>query len=179
MDVKDEEAVARTLAGDREAFGILVEKYAGALAALAYDRLGDPQAAQEAAQETLVTAFAKLKDLRDAARFGAWVSEILRNACNLERRERKVGERGTGILADMRAGIRPPTPLEHVEEEERSRKLREAVAGLSASLREVIVLRYWGGVRRAEAAAILDIGLDALDKRLERALRELREKLTP
>ena len=77
MDVKDEEAVARTLAGDREAFGILVEKYAGALAALAYDRLGDPQAAQEAAQEALVTAFAKLKDLRDAARFGAWVE----NAC--------------------------------------------------------------------------------------------------
>ncbi len=177
MEHNDADAVRRTLAGDREAFARLVERYSAPLSAFAYDRLGSAVEAQDAVQEALVTAYDRLDTLADPARFASWAYGIVRNVCAMRQRRRNVEQRSTERLADARAGRGALTPLEKLEQGERASEIRKAVEALSPVLREAVVLRYIGGVDRQRAAAVLEISLDALDKRLERALRELRERL--
>ncbi len=175
----DQNAVERTRAGDQEAFGELADRYAGPLSALAYDRLGSVADAQDAVQETLLTAFQRLSSLREPERFGAWVYEILRNTCAMKVRGQVIDRKAVSALRERRSGDASLAPLDQAEAQERSELLRQAVAGLTPPLREIVVLRYLGGTPRQEAAAILGISLAAADKRLERALRELRTKLAP
>lgn len=173
----DAEIVADVLAGNREAFAVLAERYAGPLAALAYDRLGAVPEAQDAVQETLVVAFERLSTLRDPSRLGAWMYEILRNLCALRIRRRSVERTHGRRIAEERAHFTTATPLDRMVADERLVKLREAVAGLSPSLRDAVTVRYLGGAKRREAAAILELSQEAFDKRIERALRELRERM--
>jgi RNA polymerase sigma-70 factor (ECF subfamily) len=174
MEKSDSEAVMQALAGDSEAFGLLVERYHGALAAFAYDRLGTVAEAQDAVQETFLRAFRQLHSLREPERFSAWAYEILRNRCAEILRRKGLERRNLEEIARERAGRAQFQPLDRLDEDEKRLQLRESLAKLSPVLRETLVLRYFGGVSRNEAAAILEIGLDALDKRLERGLRELR-----
>lgn len=177
MEKEIPEAVRLALAGNREAFSRLVKNYAGPLTALAYDRLGTVADAQDAVQEAFSTAYRRLGTLRDANAFGAWIYEILRTECAKRLRARGVDRRALEIVADRRAGEQALTPLEQAVAGERSEKLRKAVESLNPALREIVVLRYLGGAGRQEAAGMLGLSLAAADKRLERALRELREKL--
>ena len=173
-------ALVKTAAnGDRNAFTTLVERYAGPMGALAYDRLGSVADAQDAVQDTFVTAFERLGTLRDADRFAAWAYEILRNHCALRLRRRGLERRHWEGLFGRYAGTVTFTPLDRLAAEERDVRLRAAVAELSAPLREAVAVRYMGGAGRREAAAILGLSQDAFDKRIERALRELRARLEP
>lgn len=175
--VSDADGVARVRAGDREFFGVLADRYAGPLAALAYDRLGAVPEAQDAVQETLVIAFERLDTLRDPARLGAWMYEILRNLCALRIRRKGVERTHGRRIAEERSAMTTVTPLDRMVADERVMRLRRAVSSLSPSLREAVTVRYLGGARRQAAAAILELSQDAFDKRIERALRELREKM--
>jgi len=178
MSDEDEEAIARTLAGNSEAFGALVERYGRAVAAMAFARLRDAEEAQEVAQEAMTIAYSRLAELREAKKFAPWLYEISRNLCAAKAREREVNERAADVLVARQKANNPVRPLEIIERSEREERLRQAVEKLSPALKEVVVLRYWGGVGREEAAALLDLSLEALDKRLERALAELRTMLS-
>lgn len=173
----DAEAVAAIRAGNQEALAVLVERYGGAMAALAYDRLGTVAEAQDAVQECWLTCISKIESLSDPERFAAWNYEILRNICAMRLRSRGADSRATERLSERVAGEQPLTPLERVVAGEESLALRKAVESLSPPLREMVILRYLGGVDRPEVAAMLGLSLAAADKRLERALRELRETL--
>jgi RNA polymerase sigma-70 factor (ECF subfamily) len=171
------ELVQKARGGDREAFGELAEAYSGPLSALAYDRLGTVAEAQDAVQEALVASFRQIRELGSDEAFGAWLYSILRNICGMRIRAKGVDRRALDVVAQKRAGDQPLTPLEKVEKDEQSMRLRRAVEELSAPLREVVVMRFIGGAGRAQAAEMLELSLDALDKRMERALRQLRERL--
>lgn len=173
----DAAIVAKVLAGDREAFAGLAERYAGPLAALAFDRLGAVPEAQDVVQETLVIVFERLSTLRDHSRFGGWMYEILRNLCALRIRRKGVERVHGRRIAEERSRITASTPLDRMVADEKLVRLREAVGALSPSLRDAVTVRYLGGARRREAAAILELSQEAFDKRIERALRDLRERL--
>lgn len=177
MDPDDLNAVHATIAGDRSAYATLVERFSGPLSALAYDRLGTVADAQDAVQNALIAGFEQIDSLKDPQSFGAWIYTILRNECAMRLRSMGIDRRAKDVVAERRAGDRPLTPLERVEVAERRQQLRSAVERLSPPLREAVVLRYLGGATRQQAAQMLDVSLDALDKRMERALRELRDRL--
>ncbi len=177
MEMTDGEAVRRTLAGDREAYGELVERYAPLLLALARSRLRGEAEAEDAVQDTFLQAYRKLGTLRKPGRFGAWVREILRNVCTARWRERACHRRHFDIIREERDNAYRRQPVEDLEREERHRRLRKAVEGLTPALREVILLRFASGASRQDTAAILGVSLAALDKRLERALKDLRGRL--
>lgn len=173
----DAEVIARIRRGESEAFGELVQKYSGSLSGLAYDRLGNMTEAQDAVQDALVTAYTKLVSLREPAKFASWVYEILRKTCAMRFRSKGIDRRGVDVIAERRAGQVSLTPLESVVIDEHVARVRQAVADLPPLLREIVVLRYIGDTGRQEAAAILEISQDACDKRLERAIRTLRDTL--
>src|SRR5262245_11504219 len=77
----DAEIVGAVLRGDREAFRLLVERYQRPLIASARHILGDAEMAQDAAQETFIEAYRALGNLKEPAKFRAWLYGILRHRC--------------------------------------------------------------------------------------------------
>src|SRR5207248_10955842 len=81
MERGDAEIVGNVLAGDREQFRLLVERYHRPVLASARRILGHPELAQDAAQETFIEAFRALGNLKDRRKFRAWLYGILRHRC--------------------------------------------------------------------------------------------------
>ena len=84
----DEELVAATLAGDRDAFDLLVRRYQARATSVAYRLLGSSHDAAEVAQEAFFKAFRALASLGDPSRFGAWLLRIVGNLALNYRRSR-------------------------------------------------------------------------------------------
>ena len=80
--LNDARLVELGLNGDRDAFGQLVTRYQSPVCALAYSACGNLSQSQDLAQETFVTAWRKLSDLREPAKFRAWLYGIARNLIN-------------------------------------------------------------------------------------------------
>ena len=75
---KDAELVARARAGDLGAFDRLIARHRARVFRIARQLSGDPEAAQDIAQEAFVQAFRSLRNLQQAQRFGAWLNTLVR-----------------------------------------------------------------------------------------------------
>ena len=84
----DEMLIRRTLQGDKDAFGFLVERYKGAVHTLAYRKLGDFHDAEDIAQETFLRAYQNLSSLKNPAQFAGWLYVITANCCKMYWRKR-------------------------------------------------------------------------------------------
>src|SRR5580704_5539782 len=75
----DARLVALGLDGNRDAFGQLVARYQSPICALAYSACGNISHSQDLAQEIFITAWRKLGDLKEPAKFRSWLYGIARN----------------------------------------------------------------------------------------------------
>lgn len=82
----DAELVAETLAGDREAFAFLYDRYARLVRAVVWDVARDWSATHDLTQETFLRAFRNLRRLKEPTRFGAWLVGIARQIVRERRR---------------------------------------------------------------------------------------------
>src|SRR3989442_12031719 len=87
---EDKGLVAKTLAGDRDAFGVLVERYAAQARRGAPGGLGDPDDGDDAAQDGVLSALVKLAQYDTRRPFGPWLMRIVANAATDRRRRRNV-----------------------------------------------------------------------------------------
>jgi len=78
----DRDLIAASLAGDRQAFGQIVERYQNLICSIAYSATGSLSQSEDLAQETFITAWKGLRDLREAAKLRAWLCGIARNLLN-------------------------------------------------------------------------------------------------
>ncbi len=85
----DADLVAVARSGDKEAFGLLVERYEHMAVRIARGVLGEPDIARELAQEAIVQAYLSLDRLRDGSRFQSWLYGIVLNVCRGYLRDRK------------------------------------------------------------------------------------------
>src|ERR1700726_4781777 len=85
----DAVAVAQTLAGDRDAFRVLVEKHSRNVFRLAYRMTGNQHDAEEVVQEAFLRAYQKLSQFAARANFGTWVYRIAANYAIDRMRQRK------------------------------------------------------------------------------------------
>jgi RNA polymerase sigma-70 factor (ECF subfamily) len=90
----DAELVAHTLAGDREAFGRLYDRYARLVRAVALGAARDATTAQDLTQECFLRAYRNLRSLREPGSFGPWVVGIARQLVREQRRRRQPGSLG-------------------------------------------------------------------------------------
>src|SRR3989442_3533993 len=100
--------VARARAGDRAAFGVLVERYAAPARRVARAVLDDPDDADDAAQDALLAALVKLQQYDPRRPFGPWLMRIVANAAT-DRRRRRTVRRG-GPPSPHAPPPRPPPP---------------------------------------------------------------------
>jgi len=89
-DIDDATLVARSRAGDTEAFAQIVARYQSLICALTYSATGRQSQSEDLAQETFVIAWKKLGELREPEKLRAWLCAIARNLClNLHRENRR------------------------------------------------------------------------------------------
>ena len=169
---EDEAAlVARVVAGDRAAFGTLVERYAAVARRVARAVLSDPDDADDAAQDALLSALVKLEQYDPRRPFGPWLLRIVANAATDRRRRPKVRRTeplDPGLAAH---GTRPDTAAER---RELSARLRQALAELPERRRIAVVLFDVEGYAHAEIADILGIPEGTVRSEVFHARRRLR-----
>jgi RNA polymerase sigma-70 factor (ECF subfamily) len=177
------QAVARARDGDVEAFRLLVERHSRGVFRLAFRLTGNEQDAEDVVQETFLKAYRKLAAFEERAQFGSWVHRIAANcAYDLlrarvrrdDRLDRSEGPEGDRILA---APAHDPSPERLVAGGEVRRRLRAALARMSALERSAFTLRHEEGMSIAEISRALDLDPSAAKQSVFRAVRKLRQAL--
>jgi RNA polymerase sigma-70 factor (ECF subfamily) len=112
--LEDADLVAQTLAGEREAFGQLYDRYARLVRAVAFGAGRDLATVQDLTQETFLRAFRQLATLRQRDRFGAWVVGIARQVVREQRRCRRP-EPLSDLLAEAPDNTTAPAEADEVE----------------------------------------------------------------
>lgn len=167
----DQAIIDRVLAGDRNAFGILIERYSDPLYRHAYGMTGSADVAEDILQVSFIKAFHHLAEVR--GRFDAWVFRIVANGCkdwlkNIRRTHLSYEE------DDQPSSFE--TPDEELDRGELRRDLDGALSALPESLREAFVMKHVEGRSYEEMAVLLDATVGALKMRVHRA-REALQKL--
>src|SRR5437016_7703400 len=172
---QDEAAlVARVRAGDRAAFGVLAERYAGVARRVARAVLGDPDDADDAAQDAFLAALVKLDQYDPRRPFGPWLMRIVANAAT-DRRRRRTVRQVEALAPELTGG--GPRPDREAEQSALGDRLRAALAELPERRRIAVVLFDVEGYSHAEIAQILDIPEGTVRSEVFHARRRLRELL--
>src|SRR5947199_10713146 len=106
---EDKGLVTKSLAGDRDAFGVLVERYAQQARRVARAVLGDPDDADDAAQDGFLSALVKLAQYDTRRPFGPWLMRIVANAAT-DRRRRRTERRPEPLHPALAGGGPRPDP---------------------------------------------------------------------
>ncbi len=172
--MQDAELAALALAGDREAFGTLVERYAAQARRLARSILGNEDDADDAAQDGFLAALRHLGRYDPARPFGPWLLRIVANAASDRRRRRKVRatEEVTPDFRSKHAG-----PDVQTDREAFGQQLREALAELPERQRMAVVLFDVEGYSHREIAEVLDVQEGTVRSDVFHGRRALRKAL--
>jgi len=172
---QDETAlVARAVNGDRGAFGTLVERYAATARRVARAVLGDPDDADDAAQDGMLSALLKLDQYDPRRPFGPWLLRIVANAATDRRRRRAVRRAEPLDPGFVAGGTRPDRTAER---RALAQRLREALAELPERRRIAVVLFDVEGYSHAEIAQVLGIPEGTVRSEVFHARRRLRALL--
>ena len=158
--------------GDEEAFTDLARAVGDRLMAIAYRILRDVDRAEDAVQQTLITAWRELPSLRDDTRFDAWLRRILVHACYAEARRRRTWAANVRVLpidgSDGRDDMAAVLDRDRLE---------RAFRRLSTEQSAIFVLHHYVGLTLAEVADELGVPLGTVKSRLHYATRSLRAAL--
>ena len=163
--------------GSEEAFTRLVEAYQKPVYNLCYRMLGEPEAAEDAAQETFLRAFQHLHRYDRKRPFATWLLSIAAHYCIDRLRRRKfsmvsIDDDGDDNGFELPDAHAPNPEVELARHEERER-VHTLLKHLDATDRAAIVLRYWHDASEAEIAESLHLTVSAVKSRLHRARRQL------
>lgn len=178
----DQELIAATLARDTAAFGELVSRYQNRLYGALVHMTGSAEDAKDVAQEAFVLAFQKLATFRGDSQFYSWLFRIAMNASvNFRRKNRSMGasieatkERVGLEPTDPRRDTQPDQPMEQTE---RQRIVREALAQMTEEFRIPLVMAEMEEMKYEEIAELLKCPIGTVRSRIHRGRMELREKL--
>ena len=164
--------------GNDEAFTKLVEEHQTHVYNLCYRMLGEPEAAEDAAQETFLRAYQNLHRYDRNRSFATWLLSIGAHYCIDRLRRRKLSvfsideENEDGTSFEIRDAAAPDPEAESVKREARDR-LYVLLKDLDETDRAAIVLRYWYDCSEIEIADSLKLTVSAVKSRLHRARRAL------
>ena len=170
------ELVERAQAGDREAFGELVEQFQRTVYAIALGRLGNASEALELTQEVFLHVMRRLDQLREPERFAGWLRQVaVRMAINRATRRVVPASVDDGVL-EAASGQRDE-PLDALILRERAKHLWEGLNRLKPLDREALVLFYIQGMSLLEIADQLDVPVGTIKRRLHIARKRLKDEL--
>jgi RNA polymerase sigma-70 factor (ECF subfamily) len=183
-------AIDRTLAGDRDAFRVLVERHSATIFRLAYRLTGNHHDAEEIVQEAFLRAYQKLEQFASQANFATWVYRIAANyTIDRMRQKRKEDARRLIPSVEMNDDVEQdplrqvpdagPTPERLTQSVELRKEMEAALEALTPAERTAFVMRHCDGCGIEEIAAALKSNSSAAKNTVFRAVQKLRHALEP
>jgi RNA polymerase sigma-70 factor (ECF subfamily) len=167
--------IRRCLDGERDAYAELVDRYRSMAFTIAYRMVGDADTANDLAQEGFISAYRNLQDFRSGSRFSTWLCSIVVNKCRDHLRTRRESV-PLDEVPDLRA-VAASDPERSAAAGETGALLQQALNGLPAEYREVLVLKHIEGRDYGEIAGILGVSAGALKVRAHRGRKMLKDLL--
>lgn len=178
---EDATLVKRWRKGDERAFESLVRRHAGLVGNIAYNILGDVEAARDVSQEVFLKVHRFQHQLQAPEKFRSWLHGITRTTCiDLLRRNRL---RTASLEALRESGVELAAEPEQAEAaaslegEELYEKVLRVVKGLPRIYQEVVLLRHLRKLSYRAIAEFLDLPEATVESRLYRARLLLKERL--
>jgi len=186
----DAVAVERTLAGDRDAYRVLVERHSHNVFRLAYRMTGNRHDAEDVVQEAFLRGYQKLGQFAARSNFGTWVYRIAANYAidRMRQRQKEEARREVPRIEDSdgmendplnRVKDEAPTPERLAQSLELRKQMELALAALSEAERAAFVMRHWEGCGIEEIAGVLKSSSSAAKNTVFRAVQKLRHALEP
>ena len=170
--------VSQAQQGDDEAFTRLVETYQTPVFNLCYRMLGEPELAEDAAQETFLRAYQHLHRYDERRLFATWLLSIAAHYCIDRLRRRKFSmfsmdaEDDDGNSFEL-PDVNAPNPEGESIKGQTQERVHAMLNGLDATDRAAIIMRYWYDNSEKEIAESLRLTVSAVKSRLHRARKEL------
>lgn len=165
---READLIRRSLDGDTDAYGELVETHQRVLYNVALRMTGNREDAQDVTQIAFIKAYQKLASFDRSRKFFSWVYRILWNeTLNLVQRR----PRHEPLDEETPAGL--PSPERESEEREASVLIHEAIQELPADYRQVILLRHFAQLSYQEMSRVIELPEKTVKSRLFTARRLL------
>ena len=176
--------ISHEAADTAQALDSLVSEYYAYIRRLALTILDDGRAvagadAEDAAQETFITAHRALAGFRGRSSLKTWLTSIAVNACRARLRKRRTRQSLQSALQVLHRSMRLASPEETALQNEAHRRLWRAVDSLDEKHRLPVILRYVHELSVAEIAASLGTNEGTVHSRLHYARKELLDQLGP
>jgi RNA polymerase sigma-70 factor (ECF subfamily) len=163
----DKILVQAVIAGEKQAYQQLYDRYAPLARAVCYDTTGNLADAQDLAQDVFLRAYQKLGQLRDQNYFGKWIVGIARLRCKEYLRQRSKGLNKHVELRDDHASTGQACDEGQIEQ------LRAAIATLPAKERLALHVFYLQGRSAESAQKVMGLSRSGFYRVLERARKRL------
>ena len=164
--------------GSDEAFTRLVEQHQTHVYNLCYRMLGEPETAEDAAQESFLRAYQNLHRYDSGRPFATWLLSIAAHYCIDRLRRRKLSvfsldeENDDGTTYEVADPASPDPEAETTKREDRDR-LHVLLKNLDETDRAAVIMRYWYDYSEIEIAESLMLTVSAVKSRLHRSRRAL------
>jgi RNA polymerase sigma-70 factor (ECF subfamily) len=188
MDKTETEAIRQILAGDRDAYRVLMDRHFYSVLRVTFRITGNEADAEEAAQEAFLRAYNKLPSFRQDSAFATWMVRIAMNtAINLvERRNRDLSYHAPRIADEplvgdntVRVADSDGGPEGALLDREATSLRQAAMAALTPMERTAFTLRHMEDLPIAEIASALNIPANSAKQAVFRAVSKLRRSLAP
>ena len=173
MHSVDEKLVSQTLAGDRDAFGVLVHKYQEMVYTYAFQKVRNEADAQDIMQEIFLQAYRRLYQLRHPHLFRSWLYTIMSNECKrwLERVTKK--RRREIVLEEATDEALQIEPAHAMPVEAWQVDLEQAISALPDESRIAVSMFYMGDCSLREISEFLGVSVNTVKSKLRRARQQL------
>lgn len=174
----DEELVAGTLAGDRESFQRIVERYQTLICSVAYNATGSLAASEDLAQETFIAGWKQIGQLREPAGLRRWLCGIVNNLIK-NRRRRLAAEpvHVTAAVSVQEIAATEAGPSDVAIRREQEAMLWQALERVPENYRQPLILFYREHQSIARVAHALDLSEEVVRQRLSRGRRLLQQQV--
>lgn len=160
------------LAGDKQAYAHIINKYKNPLYATILRMTKNPQDAQDFVQEAFIKVYERLDQYKETGSFSSWLYRVAINHC-LDQFRKKYYQT-TSEPVDEERIVNSQHPELVFLKKEKSRQLERLIATLPEDERLIILLRYVNELSYDEISQLADVSVSTVRNKLHRAKKKMR-----
>lgn len=176
QDITDEKIAEEVQKGQKEAFGVLMERYEQKLLSYARRFLFDPVSAEDMVQEIFIKAYTNIASFNISKKFSPWIYRIAHN-CFINEISKRKREPLAFFDLDLLLPhvISDENPARDVLDNELRESLDKCIDKINIKHKEVLILHYFEGLSYKEIADILHIPVNLVGVRINRGKKEMKK----
>lgn len=172
----DDSALAKAARTDRDAFDALYRRYVTRVYRCCYTHAGNRADAEDLTAQTFLAALEGLPRYRGRGPFAAWLFGIARRKCADHHRSQYANRSEPLEVANSLPDPSIPDPERRAYRNSILDCVQRALPHLSPDRREALTLRFWGGLKAREVAAVMRRSEGAVKMLVSRAVADLRKR---